>query len=58
MSHQLDQLNKNILAREDISSISYLNEEVEEIINLRWIFYILIGLLSIEWLIRKRGGAY
>lgn len=44
--------------REDITSVSYLNEEVEDIINLKWIFFLIIGLLSIEWFIRKRGGAY
>lgn len=49
---------EKINAREDISSVSYMNEEVEDIINLKWIFFVLLGLLSIEWFIRKRGGAY
>ncbi len=44
--------------RDDVSSVSYMNEEVQDIINLKWIFYLLIALLSIEWFIRKRGGAY
>jgi len=44
--------------RKDISAISYQNEEVEDIINLKWIFFILITLLAVEWFIRKRGGAY
>lgn len=54
----LSQLNKLLLEREDISAVSYLNEEVEEIINLKWIFFILLFLFSLEWFIRKRGGAY
>jgi hypothetical protein len=49
---------EKINAREDISSVSYMNEEVEDIINLKWIFFVLLALLSIEWFIRKRGGAY
>ena len=49
---------EKINAREDISSVSYMNEEVEDIINLKWIFFVLLGFLSIEWFIRKRGGAY
>ncbi len=44
--------------REDVTSVSYMNEEVQDIINLKWIFFILLALLSVEWFIRKRGGAY
>ena len=44
--------------RDDVTSVSYMNEEVQDIINLKWIFFVLLALLSIEWFIRKRGGAY
>lgn len=44
--------------REDISSVSYTTEEVEDIINLKWIFFVLVFLLSIEWFVRKYKGAY
>jgi hypothetical protein len=57
-SSELNQILEMIGQREDIASISYLNEEVEDIINLKWIFFVLIAFLSIEWFIRKRGGAY
>lgn len=58
MSQDLMLLPEMIQQREDIASISYLNEEVEDIINLKWIFFVLLSLLSLEWFIRKRGGAY
>jgi len=49
-----DELN----ARSDIRSLSYTSEDVEDIINLKWIFFILLFLLAIEWFIRKYSGAY
>ncbi len=55
---ELDKLANALNQREDISSISYHEEEVQEVINLPWIFYILLFLLSLEWFIRKRNGAY
>ncbi|MBL4708207.1 MAG: hypothetical protein JKY48_07190 [Flavobacteriales bacterium] len=57
-SEELKKIPEIINQREDIAAISYLNEEVEDIINLKWIFFVLLALLSIEWFIRKRGGAY
>jgi len=44
--------------REDVTAVSYMNEEVQDIISLKWIFFLILGLLSVEWFIRKRGGAY
>lgn len=55
---EMNQLSKLITERDDITSISYIDEEVEEIINLKWIFYLFIFILAIEWFVRKRGGAY
>lgn len=55
---ELEQLVERFKSRGDITAVSYINEEVEDIINLKWIFFLLLALLSIEWLIRKRGGAY
>jgi len=48
----------SFLARKDVASISYTTEEVKDIINLKWIFFLLVGLISLEWFIRKYQGAY
>jgi hypothetical protein len=55
---QMSDLLEDIKTRNDIVSISYQNEEVRDVINLKWIFFLILTLLSIEWFIRKRGGAY
>ena len=54
----LNKLKEILQQREDLVATTYLEEELEEIINMKWIFFILISLLSFEWFIRKFGGAY
>lgn len=55
---QLDELKKEIVANKNIVPVIYENKELKELINLKFIFFLLIGLLSLEWFIRKRNGAY
>ena len=55
---ELNRLTELFKSRKDITSVSYINEEVEDIINLKWIFFLLMALLTLEWFIRKRSGAY
>lgn len=33
-------------------------EDVSELINLKWIFFLLMALLSVEWFLRKYRGSY
>lgn len=55
---QLNQLEKDIETREDIVNVIYNKKEVNDLINLKWIFFIILFLLCIEWFFRKRNGAY
>lgn len=41
-----------------IASVSYERKELADLIHLRWIFFILLGLFAVEWFVRKRNGAY
>lgn len=54
---QLDELVKKLNSREDIKSVSYSEKKLSDLINVKWIFFLLIALLSLEWFIRKRNGA-
>lgn len=56
--NQLNQLAEMINKDNNIASIIYEETDLKELINLRWIFFILLGLLSLEWFLRKRNGAY
>jgi len=56
--NQIQDLAKLLDQREDIASISYQIEEVEEIIRFKWIFFVIALLFFLEWFLRKRNGAY
>ncbi|MCY1719298.1 hypothetical protein OU798_03040 [Prolixibacteraceae bacterium Z1-6] len=37
---------------------SYFQEMIDELLNLRWLFFVLLILLSVEWFLRKYWGIY
>ncbi len=55
--NELDKLVKQLNSREDIKSVSYSEKKLTDLINLKWIFFLLMALLSFEWFMRKRNGA-
>jgi hypothetical protein len=55
---EIKSLTKSLLNDKGIVSISYSNEKFSDLISLKWIFFLLLALLSIEWFIRKRSGGY
>jgi len=56
--NQLDSLAEAIFNKEEIVDISYTEKDVSDVINWKWIFGLIMGLLSFEWFMRKRNGAY
>lgn len=52
------QLADSIRAREDVKPVSFQEKKLSELINLPWVFFLLVILLSTEWFIRKRSGSY
>lgn len=54
----MEQLAEKLNAREDIKSVSYSEKKLNDLINLKWIFFIILVLISAEWFMRKRNGAY
>ena len=54
----LDQLIGRLAAADDILPIVYTEKRLKELINLKWLFGILLVLLSLEWFLRKRAGVY
>jgi len=55
---ELQKLADTIKNREDIRSVVYEQSWFKEAIHLEWIFFLILGLLSLEWFVRKRQGAY
>jgi hypothetical protein len=54
---QLGELEKSLRANETIKPVLYKQEDIRSWINLKWIFFIALALLSTEWFIRKWNGS-
>jgi hypothetical protein len=54
--NQLDELPELIRKNEKVKSISYENPNYSELIELELLFFLILVLLSTEWLSRKRNG--
>lgn len=56
--NDIEKLAEMVKKREDIKPVSYMQTAFKDIINLKWVFYILLALLAAEWFLRRRNGAY
>lgn len=54
---QIDQL-KDDLATKNVKGILYAQEDFLPIINLPWVFFLLLTLVSTEWFVRKYHSSY
>lgn len=52
--NQVKSLEEDILKNQFIKPVSYSSNQTTILIELKWIFYIILALLTIEWLFRKR----
>lgn len=55
---QLDSLSFDIVNNDNIVPISYSDKQLTDLLNLKWIFFLILGLLSAEWFFRKFFGGY
>lgn len=55
---QLELLAQDILNREDIKPVIYNHKRLDDVIHEKWIFFLILILIAVEWFLRKRSGAY
>jgi hypothetical protein len=55
---QLDALSKKLLGRNDMKTITYSHYKLRDLVEWKLIFFIVLGLLTVEWFLRKRAGSY
>ncbi len=55
---QANQLVDNIENSNQFKPVSYFQEMVNELLNLHWLFFVFLLLLSVEWFLRKYWGIY
>ncbi len=58
MPQEMHQLPEVLRQREDIKTVSFEQKKLDELISLKSVFFLLVALVSLEWFIRKRSGAY
>jgi hypothetical protein len=58
MPGEEDKLINALKSREDLKPVSFTHKKLEDLVNLPWVFFLMMLLLSIEWFIRKRAGSY
>ena len=56
--NQLDKLSQLLLSKEEIKPVSYSHVKLMDLVNLKWVFFLLLGFISLEWFLRKRNGMY
>jgi len=54
LSKAVEDLKKNAA----VTSVSYNEKRLDELINVKWIFFLLVILIAAEWFIRKYEGGY
>jgi hypothetical protein len=54
----MSNLPKLIESRDDIKPVTYLQNELKDILNFKWLFFVLLALISAEWFMRKYFGGY
>ncbi len=54
----LDSLSYYIDNNSNIVSISYEKQDLNDFIKYKWIFFLILSLLSVEWFLRKFFGSY
>ncbi|MEM1321854.1 MAG: hypothetical protein AAGG75_16460 [Bacteroidota bacterium] len=54
----LGQLASLLQNKETVKPIVYQTSKTRPVINIKWIFFVLLGLLTLEWFLRRYFGAY
>jgi hypothetical protein len=55
---QTETLADLIRTRKEIVPVSYETKQLDDLISFQWLLAVLLGLLCLEWLLRKRAGTY
>lgn len=56
--NNMDQIMGSIEANGELPALRYESTKTRSIINLKWLFFLILGLLSTEWFARRYFGSY
>jgi len=46
------------LTQKEATSVIHSEEKFDNLLNLKWVFFLLLALISAEWFLRKYHGGY
>ncbi len=55
---QAEEIDKRLADSKSLQSVTYLQSMIDELLNIRWLFFVLSTLLGVEWFLRKYWGLY
>ena len=55
---QWNELYNSIINNQNIVSVASTEEKLVSLINLKWIFFLLLAFISLEWFLRRYNGGY
>ncbi|NLN95384.1 MAG: hypothetical protein GX128_04350 [Bacteroidales bacterium] len=55
---QMDEIIQIIRARDDVKPVFYVDKSYFELIDIKWLAALIIGLMALEWLFRRIAGGY
>ena len=58
LPNQAEDLIAELKSTNKLKASSYYQEMINELLNLRWLFFVVLLLLSVEWFLRKYWGIY
>jgi hypothetical protein len=56
--NEVNQAIEELKNSNSLKPVSYFQEMITELLNLRWLFFVVLMLLSVEWFLRKYWGIY
>lgn len=53
-----DKMIADLRTGKQLKAVNYYQEMISELLDLRWLFFVLLAVLSVEWFLRKYWGIY
>ncbi len=54
----INSFSQSIRDNKNLANVIYQEKEIDDLIDLKYIFFLLLLLLGVEWFVRKRNGGY
>lgn len=58
LPNQISQLGNDLMSNESLKPVIYQSQKTQPIMHNKWLFFLLAGLLILEWFIRRYMGSY